>query len=68
MTPNTQQDERARLTAEALLVANEMCTAVIGGRVGQQAIALRFARVLDVAKRAGIDILNGVSTYTTPHR
>lgn len=66
MSNTTEQDDRERLITEALKAADSLCTAVIQGRPGQQVLALRYARVLDDAKRLGIK-LSPQTTCTNGH-
>lgn len=49
-------DETHELTVAALRAADALCTAVISGKPGQQKLALEYARAIDSAKRAGLDL------------
>lgn len=53
---NKTQNDKERLTQEALASADRLCTAVLRGEQGQQRLALDFARVLDSARRAGLEL------------
>jgi len=50
------KNDAGELTKDALRIADELATAVVRGSPGQQRLALDYARALDKAKRAGLDL------------
>lgn len=54
--PQKAQIDKNDLTKQALECADRLCTAVLRGSAGQQRLALDFARVLDAARKAGLEL------------